>query len=384
MNPSGHEQVQPLIIIADDDDMLRNVVVKVLKNENYTIREAVNGQEALNLFKETTPNLLLLDVDMPVMDGFEVCAQLKSDPATADIPILMITAMEEDESIDRAFELGADEYIAKPINWTTLRHRIRTILEQQQKEKLLQRMQKMQAVEQLVGGIAHNFNNKLAIVMGYLELLEEHLKNNNKANAWVKECISSTQFCVELTKELLGFSDFQHSKLEVLNVNNVINSINQHITKIITPEIEVTFHLSETALFIFTSYIELTTALLNIITNACEAMPEGGKLSITTEKKYLDENYTRSHPGITVGDYIQITISDTGRGMDKELQKRIFDPFFTTKKVGEGTGLSLPIVYGYIKHNKGLIDISSEPGKGTIFNLYLPEADENSLEKDSA
>jgi signal transduction histidine kinase len=245
-------------------------------------------------------------------------------------------------------------------------------------------MQKMKAVEQLVGGIAHNFNNKLAIVTGYLELLEEHLKNNDEASAWVKECMTATEFCVELTKELLSFTSFQRSKPEVLNINNVINSINQHITQIITPEIEVTYNLSEKTLLIFTSYIELTTALLIIITNACEAMPDGGKLSITTEKKYLDENYIHSHPGIAVGFYIQITISDTGRGMDKELQKRIFDPFFTTKKVGEGTGLNLPIVYGYIKHNKGLIDVSSEPGKGTIFSLYLPEADENSLEKDSA
>lgn len=365
----------PLIIVADDDDMIRNIVVQVLKNDNYIIREAVNGEEALNLFKENQPNLLLLDVDMPVMDGFEVCAQLKNNPATADIPILMITAMEDDESIDKAFDLGADEYITKPINWTTLRHRIQNILEQQQKEKLLQHMQKMESVDQLVGGIAHNFNNQLTIVLGYLEFLQEHLKNDDKASNWLAECTNSTQFCVELTKELFSFSRFQNSKSEILNINNVINSLNKHIAQIITPEIEVTYDLSETVSSVLTNYFELTTALLNVITNACEAMPDGGRLTVTTRKQYLDENYVHSYPGITMGNYIHIEISDTGCGMDNELQKRMFDPFFTTKDIGEGNGLGLPMVFGYITRNKGFIDVFSEPGQGTTINMFIPEAD---------
>ena len=247
-------------------------------------------------------------------------------------------------------------------------------------EEQLFQSQKMESIGRLAGGIAHDFNNILTSVMGYAEMLKMKYKDPEKGSGKAADIIfKGSQRAANLTKQLLGFARGGKYNPEPLNVNNVIRDTVSVSEKIFEKNIDVKFDFKKDINTIDADKNQLGQVITNLIINAKDAMPSGGELIISTENAFLDKTYTSKYPEILVGNYVKISVTDTGIGMVKEVKDRIFEPFFTTK--GKGTGLGLATVYGIIKNHKGHINCYSEPGEGTTFNVYLPVSESEIVQK---
>ncbi|MBP7653660.1 PAS domain S-box protein [Candidatus Dependentiae bacterium] len=238
-------------------------------------------------------------------------------------------------------------------------------------EEQLRQSQKMEAIGQLAGGIAHDFNNILSIIYGNCVLMQMELENN-KFKDIIDSILTASKRAANLTGSLLAFSRKQIIKPKIVNLNEIILNFTKMITRIIGEDIKLKTIFNVDPLNVFADTGQIEQVLINMSTNARDAMQNAGILIIETELKEIDKNFNHSLDDYQPGKYAVISISDTGKGIDKELQKKIFDPFFTTKEVGKGTGLGLSIVYGVIKQHKGYINVYSEPDKGTTFRIYLP------------
>jgi len=252
------------------------------------------------------------------------------------------------------------------VTFTDISERLKT-------EQILRRGQKMDALGQLTGGIAHDFNNQLGIVTGYMEMLDKHTTDNEDASRWIAASRKATDRCINLTRQLLNFSRQQQTNIEVINLTQEMNELKELIKRTVTPAVEVSYDIAEDLWPIKTSRGDLEDALLNLVINARDAMPGGGKLFINMNNQVLDQNKINDDQ-LQSGDYVVIKISDTGCGIAKDIQEHIFDPFFSTKEVGKGTGLGMSMVYGFIKRNQGHIHLYSVPGEGTSISMYFPRA----------
>ncbi|MBL4607900.1 MAG: PAS domain S-box protein [Pseudomonadales bacterium] len=241
-------------------------------------------------------------------------------------------------------------------------------------EEILRNSQKMDAVGQLTGGIAHDFNNLLGIIMGNLELLKMAIGDQPKAVERIDKALAGTQRGAQLTRKLLNFSHQGHQGQVLTQINPFIESLQELIAKSVTAVIQVETHLADNLWPIKVEPGDLEDAILNLSLNARDAMPQGGLLVIETANKHLDAEYAKLNPSAQEGDFVMISVSDTGTGISKELRKKIFDPFFSTKEVGKGTGLGLAMVYGFVQRSSGHIQLYSEEGSGSSFHIYLPRA----------
>ncbi len=246
------------------------------------------------------------------------------------------------------------------------------ISERKQLEEQLRHSQKMEAIGTLAGGVAHDFNNILTAIIGYGSLLQMRIDPASPLRSSVDQILASTERASNLTRRLLTFSRKQNAVLKPVDLNTIVGRVNNLLGMLIGEDIEIKLQLHPTGLGMQADAGQIEQVLMNLVTNARDAMPRGGVLSVITESIMIDESFIRAHGYGKVGHYVLISVSDTGQGMDREIQKRIFDPFFTTKEVGKGTGLGLAIVYGIIKQHNGFINVYSEPDAGTTFKLYFP------------
>jgi PAS domain S-box-containing protein len=239
-------------------------------------------------------------------------------------------------------------------------------------ENQLRQAQKMEAVGQLSGGIAHDFNNILTAIIGYANLLLMKMsKDDELGRSYVEQILSSSERAAHLTHSLLAFSRKQIIDLRPINLSDIIKRVEKLLIRVIGEDIEFKIRLAAD-LPILADSVHIEQVFMNLATNARDAMPDGGTLLIKAEPVDLKEDFVRTHTYIKPGRYAAVIVTDTGIGMDEMTKSRIFEPFFTTKEVGKGTGLGLSMVYGIIKQHKGYILVSSVPGKGTTFTIYLP------------
>ncbi len=244
------------------------------------------------------------------------------------------------------------------------------------REKALQQQliqaQKMEAIGRLTGSIAHDFNNMLTPIMGFADLIIAKFNPDPTQKIYLEEIKKAAQRAALLTKQLLAFSRRQYLNPEVLDLNEVISEIKEMLNRLLGEDIQLIFDFEKGLWPCKADKTQIQQVILNLAVNARDAMPEGGKLKIKTENMYIGEEYTELYPDAKEGEYILITVEDTGVGIDKEIIDYIFEPFFTTKPEGEGTGLGLSVVYGIIKQHGGWINVYSEKGEGTSFKIYLP------------
>ncbi len=241
-------------------------------------------------------------------------------------------------------------------------------------EDALRQAQKMEAVGQLTGGIAHDFNNMLTGVIGGLHLIQRNIASGrlDRVDRYIEAATTSAQRAAALTSRLLAFGRRQSLDLQPVDVNALVGSMEDLLHRTLGEQVALETHAGADVWAACTDANQLESALLNLCINARDAMPNGGKLVVETANTRLDARYTREHPEVEAGDYVVLSVSDTGTGMDAATLERVFEPFFTTKPVGQGTGLGLSMIYGFARQSGGHVRIYSEVGIGTTIKLYLP------------
>jgi PAS domain S-box-containing protein len=259
-------------------------------------------------------------------------------------------------------------------NFKWIHGTVEDVSEQKKLEEQLRQSQKMEAIGTLAGGVAHDFNNILTAIIGFGAMAQKRVKDDEKTKEFIGEVLLGANRAAELTRGLLAFSRKQAIILKHMDLNAIVRKIKKMFGRVLGEDIELKTILANRNLPVLVDESQIEQVLLNLVTNARDAMPDGGYLVIQTEEINIDKGYAEAHFFESPGKYAVLTVSDTGIGMDLKTRENIFEPFFTTKEVGKGTGLGLSMVYGTIKQHNGNINVYSEVGKGTTFRIYLPLA----------
>ncbi len=243
-------------------------------------------------------------------------------------------------------------------------------------EAQLQHAHRLEALGSLAGRVAHDFNNILSVLAGYGALMEQSMSKEDPNLPYLREMLDATDRAAHLTQSLLIFGGKQAAELKRLDLNELIEGMRKTLLRLVGEEVDASLRLAPEKLPVLVDGGQLERVLMNFVTNARDAMPGGGALTLETERLEVDEEFVRRHEFGKPGTYALVSVSDTGHGMDDAVLKRSFEPFFTTKELGKGTGLGLSIVYGIVQQHNGYIKCHSEPGKGTTFEVYLPLLEE--------
>jgi signal transduction histidine kinase len=394
------------ILLADDNADMRDYVVRLLR-PGYDIQAVRDGQEALKAVQARRPDLILSDVMMPRMDGFGLLAGIRADPASRDLPVILLSARAGEEARLEGLDAGADDYLVKPFSARELLARVRSNIElarlrqearnallnanerlehrvaeevsrRAKAEESLRQSQKMEAIGHLTGGVAHDFNNLLTVIGGGVETLQRILAavplgaDEVRIKRALAMIAQGADRAATLTHRLLAFARRQTLDPRPLDANKLVAGMSELLRRTLGEAVALETVLAGGLWRTATDANQLENALLNLAVNARDAMPDGGKLTIETANTHLDDAYAAEHDDVAAGQYVMIAVSDTGTGMDRDTLGRVFEPFFTTKDIGQGTGLGLSQVYGFIKQSNGHVKLYSEVGQGTAVKLYLP------------
>jgi PAS domain S-box-containing protein len=256
----------------------------------------------------------------------------------------------------------------------------RDLSDQRRMQSELQQSQKMDAVGRLAGGVAHDFNNLLLVISAYAELMLDSLAEADPLRRNVNEIMTASRRAADLTRQLLAFGRKQVQSLQVLDLNTAIGEIVTMLPRLISEDIQLVFLPGQDLGKVRADPIQIEQIVMNLATNARDAMPRGGKLTIETATVQVDELYVQRHSIVPAGEYVLLAVTDSGEGIAAEHLPHIFEPFYTTKEAGKGTGLGLATVYGIVKQNSGFVWVYSEPGLGTTFKIYLPRVPANNSE----
>jgi signal transduction histidine kinase len=413
------------ILLVDDNPANLGVLTHALTAHGCRVLVAQHGGSGIQIAKRAQPELILLDVQLPGMDGFEICRRLKADVDTRAIPVLFMTAHGAAADKLSGFAAGGVDYITKPVEEAEVLARVtahvrigqlaRRLQEQNiqlqaaqaalrranedlerrvaertaelaQANAILQaqigerkrleaqflQAQKMEGIGRLAGGVAHDFNNLLTAITGYAGLARDTLTPTDPLHDDLEAILEAANRAAALTRQLLIFARRQVLEPRVLNLNDLVLNVDKLLRRLIGEDIELVTLPTPDLWLVKADANQIEQMVVNLAVNARDAMPDGGTLTIETANVVLGETYARQHVGVTPGPCVRLAVSDTGVGMTPEVQAQIFDPFFTTKEAGKGTGLGLATCYGIIKQHGGHIWVYSEVGHGTTFKVYLP------------
>ncbi len=377
--PDINRKAKVLIV----DDMTDNIEIaaSVLAPEGFILLYAQSGSECITIAEKEQPDIILLDIMMPEMDGIETCKVLKENVTTAHIAVIFLTAKIDDETLSNSFAVGGVDYIAKPFSSSALLSRVYNQLRLIYKHEALSlaqeklaRSEKNQFLGLLAGGIAHDFNNQLNGIMGFSDLIKDRTSDDKitRLADLITEC---GERCAVLTNNLLAFAGKGKYQIININIKELIREAEENIKKKF-PHIRVVFNSSIESPTVNGDYNQIDSVVQTVATNAAEAMMnqdngvlvfevndwDGKRASCVQESKRLEYN-----------NYLEIKVSDTGVGISEANLGKVFEPFFTTKDLSSGGGMSLAAAYGIVENHGGEISVESVEGQGTTVSILLPK-----------
>jgi signal transduction histidine kinase len=367
-----------LLILEDSADDAHLLVRKLAKEGGYA--PDFQQVETLGAFRTALESsdwdIIVSDHSMPSFDAITALRELAQ--RKMDIPLIIVSGTIRSDDAIAAMKAGAADFIMKddlsrllPAIARELRE-ARSRREKRETELKLQQAQKMDSIGRLAGGIAHDFNNILTGISGYCHFVLQALKPGDPVRDDVEQIKLAGERAAALTRQLLAFSRQQVLQPKVLDLNVLVAGMEKMLRRIVGEQMEVVSSLSERLGRVNADPGQIEQVLLNLIVNARDAMPRGGKITVETANVDLGEEYARTHPEVKPGPHVMLSVGDKGTGMAPEVYSRLFEPFFTTKEPGKGTGLGLATVYGIVKQSGGSISVQSELGAGSVFKVYLP------------
>ncbi len=325
-------------------------------------------------------DLVLSDFTLPAFDGMSAIATVRD--RWPERPVILVSGTAGEELAVDSLKSGATDYVLKDHLFRlapAVRRAMQDVDERAERRRLESHFieaQKMEVIGQLVSGVAHDFNNILAVIIGYSDLITSDLGMESSMRKYIEEIRHASERAAGLTRQLLIFGRKQSVVPVVLDLNDVVNDLENMLRRLIDANVEMKTVPGKKIGHVKADAGYIGQVLMNLVVNARDAMPQGGKLTIATSDVKLDENYTRSKPGVIPGDYVMLSVSDTGTGITDEVKALLFEAFFTTKPSGKGTGLGLATCQTIVQQSGGHIDVYSEVGKGTTFKIYFPRVAE--------
>jgi signal transduction histidine kinase len=415
------------LLIAEDDSSQLFTLSAIMRKEGFDVVGCATASEALERIGREEFGMAIVDLHLPDLSGTQLLEKMRR--LDREILVIINTAHGSFDSAKSAVNLGAFAYVEKAgdpeelvrsvhaasrwhldryageleeavaertselreANDALKRELVERRRAEEEREKLaaeLLQAQKMEAIGQLAGGVAHDFNNSLTGILGHLELSIDGLKSRLAADDPLLEGLEQAEqgalHSASLTRQLLAFSRRQVSNPVLLDLNETLIAMKKMLSPIIREDVELKFVLDPDLQCVFADASQIQQVIMNLVVNGQDAMPEGGRLMLETSNVALDEAYCSVHAEARPRQHVMLAVSDTGCGLTPEAVERIFEPFYTTKPEAQGTGLGLAMVYGIVKSADGDIEVCSEPGRGTTVRIHLPGVEEEAAESPSS
>jgi len=381
------------VLLIDDESFAQDIIAHGLKGcAGHQLCYESSAARAVDVAREVAATVVLVDLRMPEVDGFDVTAALRAHPDTHDVPVILLSSEDDPDIKTKAFAVGANDYMVK---WPDPRELVARVryhsaaciarrerdqaheslrLSQEQlavSQSALHQAQKMEAIGQLTGGVAHDFNNVLQIIGGNLQLLKLVGSLNEAARTRVEMALSGVERGAKLAAHLLAFARRQPLQSVVIDPGHLVREMDDMMRRVLGGGTRVVTEIAPGLGSTNVDPNQLNNVLLNLAINARDAMAGGGTLTIRARNAAPDDELPAEVPK---NDYVMLEIADTGSGMPPDVLRRAFEPFFTTKPTGQGTGLGLSMAYGFVKQSGGEIVLRSEVGVGTSVRIYLPRS----------
>jgi len=373
----------PLHILHLEDDLADAALIQATLGSSGIACEITCVQtqpEFVAALEQGDIQLILSDFSLPKFDGLSALALVRERwPA---IPVILVSGTLGEELAVESFKSGATDYVLKdrlirlaPAVRRAM-HEVDERSDRQRIESQFIQAQKMQVIGQLAGGVAHDFNNILSVILGYADLITSSLEADSPLTPFAEEIRHASERAAGLTRQLLVFSRKQTVQPIVLDLNGAILDFEKMLRRLLDENIELAIIPGKDTGRVRIDSGYVGQLLMNLVVNARDAMPAGGKITIATKSVLLDEHYAATHPGAVPGSFVLLSVSDTGSGITPEVQARMFEAFFTTKPQGKGTGLGLATCQMIVQQSGGQIGVYSEVGKGATFKIYLPQVEQ--------
>jgi signal transduction histidine kinase len=361
------------ILIVDDNPQNLKFLGNILRENSYVPVVAQNGSQALEFIHREKPDLILLDIMMPGMDGYEVCKKLKEDKGSKDIPVIFLTAKTETKDLVLAFEVGGVDYVTKPFNSIELLVRVKCQLDLKKAEEELLKSTKLETVGILSAGIAHDFNNLLTVIVGNLGMAKGSLNDpGSQLETFLENAEIASNQATELVRKFLTISKGGWIKRTKVTLAGILKDTMDSSPQI--RAIPCTISLPKDLKPLFGDGRQLRQVIANLLVNAHEAtsdIKEDKKISISAENIILEND---NHWKLSEGEYVKVSVIDNGKGIPPDLLGKIFDPYFSTKERGiqKGMGMGLAVCYAIVRRHGGHLAVTSSLQKGTTVDFYIP------------